>query len=307
VRTLSNASTISSRPPSASSRNTSNGNFSSSMGPGHSRSKSAHLGRAPGPNSFSQSTTTRPPNAGTKSRPNTSSSNYSDDSSGPYPGKRDGMPQQPSRSSSFQLSKRAQTVPNRGLRHSQSVSLFPIQSTRYNTREVSVTTAMSRLHIDEHSYRQSGHYPEGSKTPKILRRLSHRHSVSTGLSGDWPSMSNQAVVLYEQPEDGVVAVCPKTPSHLPVPRNRRGRDMTAPSSPSKASPRKSLYLTKESDIPALVDWTPNAKLSEMMASFDDFKASMNKPNLLEEAVPLLKQQSKFYLVSDRRYGLTLTQ
>ncbi|KUJ19370.1 kinesin-domain-containing protein [Mollisia scopiformis] len=79
-RTQSYTSSISSstRTPSVSSRNTSNGSFASSVGPA-GRPATSYGSRSQTSMAFSQSTTTRPTLAMPKSRPTTSMENYSDD------------------------------------------------------------------------------------------------------------------------------------------------------------------------------------------------------------------------------------
>jgi hypothetical protein len=170
-----------------------------------------------------------------------------------------------------------------------------------------MTMAMSRLHIDEHGYSQSRDYSTSSRNLGSPTKLFRRDSVSTGFQEAWPQMSSQEIVLFEEPENSEVALSQTAPLHLPIPPNRRRSLIPTPSSPSKASPTKASYLTKESDIPSLIEWTPDAKLKEMMEYFDQIKADSGKPNPLEEAVSLYKQQSEFFVAADDVLGLTSKQ
>jgi kinesin family protein C1 len=299
TRNTSLASSVSSRTASVSSRNTSNGSFSSSMGPSHGRSQSAHLGRPQTSMAFSQSTMTRPSNTGSKSRPNTSMSNHSDDADLPNPGKRKGMPQLASRSSSFQLSRGSAIVQNKKLRPAQSVSSFKSPNAKCNIREVSITTAMSRMHIDEIRYHQQKEHRAASRAIMPPPKLSHKSSVSTEFRELRSPRSHQSLLLYEDFENCLVAVSPKTPSHLPVARTKRGTVQappTTPSSPSKISPIKTPYLTKDSDLPAFTEWDVRGRLEDVEAMYAEMKANMAGSTLerngLEEAIAIYKQRSR---------------
>ncbi|EPE28653.1 P-loop containing nucleoside triphosphate hydrolase [Glarea lozoyensis ATCC 20868] len=288
MRNPSTASTISSHSTSNSSRQTSNGSFSSSMGPGHIRSQSTHYGRPPP--SFSQSTRTRPPNA-TKARSNTAMSNRSDESWATNPERRDGMLRESTRCASFLLSQNPAVLQNNKLRHTQSVSSLRSHSTRCNTRDSSIATALQKMHIDENNcYYSTNNQAAGSKL-LLPPRLSYRGPDSSGSGDSWSQSFNQAVVLWEDPGDGLVA--PQTPSHIPIPKTRHGnirRAPITPSSPSKASPMKSTYLTKDSDIAAPTDWDTKAKLDEVMACYHKIREDSSKTTALEQAVPVYKEK-----------------
>jgi hypothetical protein len=296
MRNPSVASTMSSRTTSNSSRQTSNGNFSNSMGPGHTRSQSTHYGRPPP--SFSQSTRTRPPN-GTKSRPNTATSNRSDESWATNPGRRDGMLREDTRCASFLLSQNPAVFQNNKLRHTQSVSSLRSHSTRCNTRDTSIVTALQRMHIDENNCHYSTDNQAAGRKLLPPPRLSYRGPDSSGSGDSWSQSFNQAVVLWETPDNGLVALNPQTPSHIPIPKTRHGnirRVPITPSSPSKTSPMKSTYLTKDSNIPATTDWNPEAteaRLDEVMACYAEIKAKSQETTALEKAVPVYKEKSEW--------------
>ena len=282
-RNQSFTSSTTSRTQSVSSRNTSNGSFSSSVGPG-SRPISAYGNRPQTSMAFSQSTTTRPKTALPKSRPATAMESHdSDDEDMPSNGKRKGM------------MKPLPPIP----------SSFSSSRSTGNMRDVSVSTAMSRLCIDDLECNNSPEHQASSsrmKPPSSPRR-SHKPSITTGMRNLRlnDTSTENSMVLYQAPGDSLVA--PKTPSQIPVlvkSKSRALRDTpTTPSRSRRSSPKKTNYLSKNSIVPAFTEsdvgflaWDVRGRLEDMEAMYSELKDTLNGTTLerngLDEAVAVYK-------------------
>ena len=193
------SSVSSSRTPSVSSRHTSNGSFSSSVGPG---------GRPQTSMSFNQSTTKRPVSSAPKSRPATALDNHYNDP---------GMQPSNSFTSSFPYSQEKSSLQSRKLRSYKSQHTLRPRPSIETIRDISVSTAMSRLRLDSEvspSKRQEHQAISSSMRPPATKKLSHKPSINTGMRNLRIDRAETALVLYELPGDNLVA--PKTPSHIPV-------------------------------------------------------------------------------------------
>jgi kinesin family protein C1 len=281
-RNQSYTSSTTSRTPSVSSRNTSNGSFSSSVGPG-TRPISAYGNRPQTSMAFSQSTTTRPKTALPKSRPATAMENHdSDDEDMPSNGKRKGM------------MKPLPPIP----------SFFSSSRSTGNIRDVSVSTAMSRLCIDDLECNRSPEHQASSRIkPPSSPRLSHKPSIITGMRNLRlnDTSTENAMVLYQAPGDSLVA--PKTPSQIPVlvkSKSKALRDTpTTPSRSHRSSPKKTNYLSKNSVVPSFTEsdvgflaWDVRGRLEDMEAMYSELKDTLNGTTLerngLDEAVAVYK-------------------
>ncbi|KAF4624706.1 hypothetical protein G7Y89_g13463 [Cudoniella acicularis] len=290
-RNPSFSSSISSRTPSVSSRNTSNGSFSSSVGPGHARSYSANINRPQGSTIFSQSTNSRPTSILPKSQPATSPNNdfEDDDVSG---GKRKGT-QHLAFTPFHQSSQRAASLQWQKLRTPNSVHSQRSVRSMNNHRDVSVSTAMSRLRIDSGNQSQQNECQAITTTmkPPPSGSLSNRTSINTEPGNTRVDSSEMALVLFQAPSGTLV---PKTPSQIPVPI-RRGSSIATPITPCKA-PRNSLskapYMTQDSNNPFDVAWDVRGRLEDMEAVFLEMKEKMNgselESNRLEEVATVYK-------------------
>ncbi|KAF8860440.1 kinesin-domain-containing protein [Acephala macrosclerotiorum] len=286
------SSISSSRTPSATSRNTSNSSYASSIGPA-SRPASAYGNRAPTSMGFSQSTTTRPTTGIPKSRPVTSIENYSDDEDDPAQGKRKGMQPLTSLPSSYALPVPAEgfTIRNRKLRGHQSMTEMR-SPTKF--RDVSVSTAMSMLSIDEEvkSNRPQDHQARSWRAKPPSKSISHKPSISTGMRNMKIQSAGNEVVLYQGPGE-VAPVCPKTPSHIPVPSKVEAFNATpTPRRNPKPSPSKTPFLSKESGLTQFTGWDVNGRLENMEAMYTKLQETLNGSSLersgLEEAVKVFK-------------------
>jgi len=237
--------------------------------------------------SFNQSTTRRPATAAPKSRPATSMDNHFQDP---------GMRPLNSFTSSFQYKQEKPGLQSKKLRAPRSLHSLRSQPSMGKIREVSVSTAMSRLCLDgevspcprqEHQAISSDMRPPPSK-------LSHKPSINTGMRNLRIDSAETALVLYQSPGDSLVA--PKTPSHS---RSHSKADpFFSPVTPHRnhrISPHKTPYLTKDSNIPAITAWDVHNRLEDVEAMYAELKQSMqstsSERNGLEEAVAVYKARS----------------
>jgi kinesin family protein C1 len=178
-------------------------------------------------------------------------------------------------------------------------SLRPLRSVG-NLRDVSLSTGMSMLRIDE------SQLPDKSKEnqaivrdkPPTTSKLSHKPSISTGLRNlriD-SNESATALMLYQAPGDSLVA--PKTPSMIPVLSKAEAMPAT-PATPCRTpriSPNKTQFLTKDSNIPNFTAWDVRGRLEDMEAMYselkDKFSGTSVERNGLEEAVVLYKARGQ---------------
>ena len=277
----------------------SNGSFSSSVGPGN-RPKSAYGSRPQTSMAFAKSTTTRPTSM-VPPRPATAMENQSSDEDLPAQGKRQGMLPFPSLPSSFQSSRGWSTLQSRKLRAPKSMQ--PLESLRSlkSMRDVSVSTALSMLRIDEElpgPWKE--HQAISTTMPPTSSKSCHKPSISTGVRNLRIDCAESALVLFQAPGDSLVA--PKTPSQIPVLSKPETHPAT-PATPSKSvkiSPQKTPYLTKDSNIPAFTAWDVRGRLEDMEAMYSELKDKFSGTNMerngLEEAVALFKARSKPYSI-----------
>lgn len=291
TRNNSFSSSVSSRTPSVSSRNTSNNSFSSSVGPGHARSASAHTGGRY-QTSFSQSTTTRPTSALPKSRPASSLELNSSDEDVPSQGKRQGMQSQPQIQSSV-TSLHMPAV--QGGRAPQSMHSHRYQRSLSNTRDFSVSTAMSQLRIDDAEYNRPEEHQAISARMKrpSSASLSHNPFLNNGIQNGGIDGSESALVLFQPPEGSLVA--PQTPSQIPVPSKRYPSNGT-PCKTSKKYPHRNTNFTEDSNAASFLAWDVRGRLEDMEAMYFEMKDKMAGTNLersgLEEAVALYKARGE---------------
>ncbi|KAH7348469.1 P-loop containing nucleoside triphosphate hydrolase protein [Rhexocercosporidium sp. MPI-PUGE-AT-0058] len=287
-RNPSFTSSTSSRAPSVSSRNTSNGSFSSSVGP-NGRPKSSYGGRS----QFSQSTMTRGPT--TLPRPATSMDTHSSDDDVPSQGRRKGMEPLITLPTPIKSNDGYQSLRSKKLRAPPSMQSLRPQRSAANMRDVSVSTAMSRLRLDgEVRSREPNEYQASSnrmRPPQSL--LSHKSSISSGMRGLRVDSIENALVLFEPPAE---SNAPKSPSHIPV-LSKVEASMEPPITPRrtpKPSPQKTPYLTKDSNVPGFTAWDVDVRIERMEGMFSEMQNKVTNTSLersvLEEAISLYKER-----------------
>lgn len=276
ARNTSIASSTSSRPQSVSSRSTSTSSFASSAGPGNR----PYRYRPQTALAFSQSSSNRSKPPVSSKRPATAMDDHLDDGGGPADGKRQGMAQYSNLST-------LSSQPGYQQLHNRKQRRAPIQldSFSQSLREVSVSTALSRLRLDD------------SKAENPLPNTPKLSYSSSDLSMGPPCAamrklrhddSSSALVLFEVPEKNLIY--PKTPSHIPVlsKAEASGATPATPSRVPKSSPIKTPFLSKDSNITGFTAWDVSGRLGDMEAMYSELKHTLadtgTERRVLEEAV-----------------------
>ncbi|PQE09178.1 kinesin klpA protein [Rutstroemia sp. NJR-2017a BBW] len=283
------SSVSSSRTPSVISRHTSTSSFSSSVGPGY-RPKSAFGSR---PNTAMSNGHTRAKTSITKPRPQRSADPTESDDEMLSGGKRNGM-DTVSLIPCPVLCLEDSALENRKVRALPStLSLTSLPSSN-NLRDVSVSTAMSRLTLyGEEPDPTAMDQARSSTTKAPFSR--HKYSFSTGFGNGRMDTGEGALVLYEGPDYSSVA--PKTPSHIPVDNWELAR--FAPETPSRLpipSPQKRKFVSRDSNTTGLPDFKLNSRLEQMEAMYNDLKSSVAGAQFdrssIEETVAVYKSRYK---------------
>lgn len=281
------------------SRNGSNSSFASSVGSGI-RPQTAYGNR---PNAFSQSTMIRPTTSMASKRP--ASSMDDDDFDGKIgpDGKRQGM--RPNTGLSF--SSGWSPLRNNKIRGSRpSTSLQTVQES-CSYRDVSISTALSRLHLPTAESKLRNLQPHvDSGFASIASEVSSTmdpNQMSSSITVRKPRATRTNVISYFQDEADTMAsfnrMSPKTPSDLPIPCKVEVPQVTPDPTPSKSSrhsafnsPFKLQFLSKESNIPAFTAWDMRGRLEDVEAMYSALKDTMSgstlERNTLEEAVTKFK-------------------
>ncbi|RDW65408.1 hypothetical protein BP5796_10100 [Coleophoma crateriformis] len=290
----SSVSASSSRTRLAPSRQTSNSSHASSVGPS-GRPKSSH-GRPQTSMAFNKSTTTRPNTSLARPRAITSmGQRHVEEEEESNHGRQDGMPPAPSFQSSVNFKTPSSTILNLKLRAAKSLQCirprYPV-----GNRDVSLSTAMSKLNINEEA---TGNYVHRNQVtisvckPKSNIPLSQETSRSKGLPGV-DGDCDKAIVLFQPQQGGLVT--PRISSQIPV-LSKSDAVVATPATPSK-TPRNfkksehTPFLTKDSNITSFTAWDVRDRLESIESMYTDLKNNLNSTSLersgLEEAVALYK-------------------
>lgn len=299
-RSNSFASSVSSRPPSAaSSRNATNGSFSSSVG--HGRTQSFNSARQPsGGNYGSQS---RSGSALPRSRPATAMEVRSphDEQSAI----KDNMGMQFSDSPARQLP--SLRIPK--LRSSQSMHSIRTNKS-FEVRKPSISMAFSRLSVHDDSRGQHAHQVMSSTMgPPPLKGNTPRNSYA--FEAFRVCDSEGALVLYNPAEGSPTA--PNTPSHLPI-KSKVDTSVSIFETPCKKlrkSPSKtalSPFLSKDSNIQNFTAWNVTERLDRMEGMYSNLKStlecSVTERTTLEQEQSLLKAKGELILFGKMRWLTT---
>jgi kinesin family protein C1 len=223
---------------------------------------------------------------------------------GPVDGKRKGMTPFPksSTSSPIQSPKEFDTLQYKKIRGRHSTRSLQALQEGTSLREMSVTTALSKLRLDD--YNSANEPPISSRIPKATPG-SIRVSKSLNLAAMRKSKidnSNGTLVLFQKGELSLVT--PSTPSHIPILSRAEApcAKLATPSRVFKSSTTKTQFLTKDSNIPAFVAWDVRGRLEDMEAMYFELKDTLTgtsmERNGLEEAVAKFK--AKCMLSQSRR-------
>jgi kinesin family protein C1 len=212
----------------------------------------------------------------------------------PSQGKGKGMQPLTTAPSSVQSSQGYSALPVKKSRGRQS-ACAP-QASGNDIRDISVSTAMSRLRIDEgppslwvNEYQAISKKLKPVSTPGS----SQKALISTGLGDIGINNIEKALVPFQAQKDSSVA--PKTPSHIPV-LSKSGTMTTTPATPSrtpKVYPQTNNFLTKSSNIPGFKAWDVDIRLEEMDSFYKKIEA-LTGTNVehFEETMGLYKSRSK---------------
>lgn len=146
-----------------------------------------------------------------------------------------------------------------------------------NTTDSSVSSALARLRIDSDD---DGYQSEEDQAitkpvkPTPRPSLSTRYSLSNGRQS-LAGTGENALVLFEQPEDSLVAFNPKTPSQIPVP-TKNWAMTAAPQTPSRVSKNRFKQNThnKRYSNTGFIAWGPediDSRMNDMDAMFKQMK------------------------------------
>jgi kinesin family protein C1 len=201
--------------------------------------------------------------------------------------------------SSFHYTQGKSVVQSRNLRAPQYLQPLRPQRSVAKIRDVSVTTATSRLCLDGevNPCRPPEHQAiSSSMRPPSTAESSHKPSISKGVRNLRIDSNENALVLYQSPGDSLVA--PKSPSHIPM-LSKADTWTVSPAmarSTPRPSPQKTPYLTKDSNILAFTAWDVHGRLEDMEAMYSELKQTLNGTSLerngLEEAVAVYKARSQ---------------
>lgn len=159
-------------------------------------------------------------------------------------------------------------------------------------REVSVTTALSKLRLDDGS--SANEPPISTRIPKAAPgsiRVSKSSSLAAMRKSKIDNISG-TLVLFQKGERSLVT--PSTPSQIPIFQKAEALRATpaTPSRVSKHSPTKPQFLTKDSNVTAFVAWDVRGRLEDMEAMYFELKDTLTgtsmERNGLEEAVAKFK-------------------
>ncbi|KAL3425000.1 Kinesin-like protein klpA [Phlyctema vagabunda] len=262
--------------------------------------------------SFSRSTSAKPVNSAPKSRSMTAMENHKKQSTIDEEQRlalRQGMQLE---SSLITPPETEQLFLIRKIRPTQSMQSLNSRPSQGSKREISVSTAMSKLTISDGSPKvsESEHRMNHSArrvrsaTPAIHKHSSHKTSISNGSRNLKKGASgDKAMVLFHPAEQSIVA--PKTPSQIPV-LSKSGAVAATPATPCKNSKQSkpsdiTPFLTKDSNVPAFdIEWDLKGRLNDMESMYFELKGTMKDSikdssldrNVLEEAVTLYKSQNQ---------------
>jgi kinesin family member C1 len=302
ARNASFASSTSSRSASISSRHVSGSSFANSVGPG-TRAPTSFRDKSQ-VSTFSQSTAVRPlshirsQSSTIAKRPASSMDDHMETESGQQSGKRQGMNSNSNLSSITSVND-CHLLRCKKLRGSRSVYTFRALPEGQSAREVSVSTAMSKLRIGdaEHSCRQQA-YSSSLSTPYTPKRKSKSSSIAA-MRKSKVENSSSALVLFQSDDRSLVT--PKTPSQVLIPPKAEA-SVATPATPSRIQKQsqKTPFLTKGSNVTAFTAWDVHGRLEDMESMYSELKRKLDgtsmERNGLEEAVAVYKARCKFYRV-----------
>jgi kinesin family protein C1 len=190
----------------------------------------------------------------------------------------------------------------RKLRGPRSMYTFRTLPEGQSAREVSVSTVMSKLRIDDTEYGCRHQAYSGSLSMPCISQRKPKLSSIAAMRKSKIENSSSALVLFQSDDRSLVT--PKTPSQIPVPPKAEA-SLATPATLSriqKKSPQKTPFLTKSSNTTAFTAWDVHGRLEDMEAMYSELKRKLDgtsmERNGLEDAVAVYKARCKFYRVKN---------
>lgn len=203
----------------------------------------------------------------------------------------------------YAVSPSRDSLPIPKLRGSQSMHTLRSKQSVSNLRELSVSTAMQNLSLDDNASEKRSQAISQMLPPPLPKRknvLSHKQSLPCP-SAEYQKRSSQkenSLVLYEDPGDSPAA--PRTPSQIPV-LSKAEVPVASPTtpcrmqrkSPSKSS-KQSPFLTKDSNTVGFTAWDMAQRLQLVEAQFSAIKSTVDNGlsdrQVMEQEQAMLKQK-----------------
>lgn len=214
----------------------------------------------------------------------------------PIQGKRQGMQYLTTFPPSFQSNQRYSKMPRQKSCVQQSTQTPNDPHAVNSMRDVSVSTALSKLNIDEGPPQAQGKEHQAiSSSINSTAVHCHKASISTGLRNLKLDGTERSVVLFQPPEDSLVA---PTPSKIPVFKPEAVAATPAtPSRTPKTCPHRTQFLSKDSNISTFTAWNVVDRMETMESMFEELKDTFSGTTAerahLEEAMGLYKARSEF--------------
>lgn len=217
-----------------------------------------------------------------------------DDDDIPVQGRRKGMLPLTTFPHSVLAGQGCSTLPVKKSREYQSTRSVKKHSSINNIREMSVSTAMSRLRISEDDMvaQPTEHQAISRKQkPPSTPGSCQKASISTSLRNLRINSTESALVLFEGPKDSSVA--PKTPSQIPL--LSKSEAMLTPVTPSKLPKShfsKPKFLSKTSNVTAFTEFDVEGRLENMETMYETLKTKVNESTREREEVEEARDQAK---------------
>jgi kinesin family protein C1 len=169
------------------------------------------------------------------------------------------------------------------------------------SRDVSLTTAIRELQINvKQPFAEAREHQAISRMeyPPLAPKGPLKSSARTAMQNIETESYETSIVLYQESGDSLVA--PKTPSFIPVRSKQDALIPTPTPSPckiSKASPQKTPFLSKDSNITGFIAWDYESRVENMEGDLKQMKGTIDgfnrERNGLEDTITICKARSRF--------------
>ena len=246
------------------------------------------------------SATSRPQTSMAAKRPASSMDDPFEAGGGPTEGKRQGTNSHST--SSTQFEEWHPPLQYKKLRGVKSAHTVKVLQRGISLRDVSVSTALSKLRLDDTCYEGKHGYISDLAAASLSASTA---STCAAMRKSRVGNNSGTVALFGKAERNLVA--PKTPSHIPISK-RAEASLATPATPSKSakySSTKTQFLTKDSNILAFTAWDVHGRLEDMEAMYSELKKTLNGTSLerngLEEAIAQYKARCMWWPLQSLNY------